>query len=211
MACLTGCLLAMSILCVSVSVSLSLSLSLPPVILPALRSSSGACLVFSSHMAFPGSYTVAIIPQQSAFQHLDSLHFFLWLKRLKELEREKDCLWAGLETLEQARMWYHQQLEENRERHDGPEPWTEYLETPSRDCLIRSRIQRVNGRLGNLMFDPNTARILPCLEEGENSDSSLQWQNTVLIQEVSRKSQKISTLERERDGLLEKLQELHRV
>ncbi|XP_048863364.1 suppressor APC domain-containing protein 1 [Brienomyrus brachyistius] len=157
-------------------------------------------------MAFPGSYTVA---QQSGLQHLDSLHFFLWLKRLKELEREKDCLWAGLEILEQARMWYHQRLEENRERHNGPEPWAEYLETPSRDCLIRSRIQRVNGSLGNLMFDPNAARILPCLER-ENSDSSLQWQNTVLIQEVSRKSQKISTLERERDGLLQKLRELHR-
>ena len=30
---------------------------------------------------------------------------------MRELEREKDCLWAGLEVLEQAQCWYHTVLQ----------------------------------------------------------------------------------------------------
>uniref|UniRef100_A0A667ZMQ0 Uncharacterized protein n=1 Tax=Myripristis murdjan TaxID=586833 RepID=A0A667ZMQ0_9TELE len=42
--------------------------------------------------------------------------FWLIIKRLKDLEREKDSLWCGLEVLERARLWYHQRLEENTAR-----------------------------------------------------------------------------------------------
>ncbi|KAJ8262035.1 hypothetical protein GJAV_G00161350 [Gymnothorax javanicus] len=64
-----------------------------------------------------GSYTVVIIPLQSSLHSLDALRFFLWLKDMKDLEKEKDCLWTGLQVLGQARLWYEGQLLENWERH----------------------------------------------------------------------------------------------
>lgn len=36
------------------------------------------------------------------------------IKRLKDLEKEKDALCSGLEILEKSRLWYLQRLEENR-------------------------------------------------------------------------------------------------
>ncbi|XP_035283009.1 suppressor APC domain-containing protein 1 isoform X2 [Anguilla anguilla] len=186
-----------------------------------------------------GSYTVVIIPLHSNLHSLDALRFFLWLKRLKDLEQEKDCLWAGLQVLEQARLWYEGRLRENRERQcfagDGTwgeafppaccghrsgqrscqkhrTPWMHgslpsFNDNPSRSCLLRSCVQRVNGSLGNLMCDPKVAAG-PCPEERADSISNLRWQNTLLIQEVSDKSREISRLEEERDSLLQQLGEL---
>lgn len=41
------------------------------------------------------------------------------VKRLRDLEKEKDALCSGLEILEKARLWYLQRLEENRARQDN--------------------------------------------------------------------------------------------
>lgn len=50
------------------------------------------------------------------------LAFFVFqIKRLKDLEKEKDALWSGLEILEKARLWYLQRLEENRAWQDSIE------------------------------------------------------------------------------------------
>lgn len=43
------------------------------------------------------------------------------IKRLKDLEKEKDALCSGLEILEKTRLWYLQRLEENRARQDSVE------------------------------------------------------------------------------------------
>ncbi|XP_018585454.1 suppressor APC domain-containing protein 1 [Scleropages formosus] len=158
-------------------------------------------------MACPGSYTVVLIPLQNSLQSLDAVRFFLWLRRLKQLEQEKDCLWTGLQVLEQVRSWYRQRLEENRQLQGGAGPRSGQLGRPSRDCLIRSCIQRVNSTLGKLMCDPIVLGV-PSPDEGGASDSGLRWQNTVLIKEVSEKSRRISVLEQERDWLLRKLSEL---
>lgn len=51
-----------------------------------------------------------------------SFCFFVFqIKRLKDLEKEKDALWSGLEILEKARLWYLQRLEENRAWQDSVE------------------------------------------------------------------------------------------
>uniref|UniRef100_A0A8C9U4G0 Suppressor APC domain-containing protein 1-like n=1 Tax=Scleropages formosus TaxID=113540 RepID=A0A8C9U4G0_SCLFO len=54
-------------------------------------------------------------------QSLDAVRFFLWV-RLRQLEQEKDCLWTGLQVLEQVRSWYRQRLEENRQLQGGAGP-----------------------------------------------------------------------------------------
>uniref|UniRef100_A0A672GSF0 Suppressor APC domain containing 2 n=1 Tax=Salarias fasciatus TaxID=181472 RepID=A0A672GSF0_SALFA len=53
--------------------------------------------------------------------NLKILCFPLQVKRMKDLEREKDALWCGLEILEKARFWYLQRLDENRARQDSME------------------------------------------------------------------------------------------
>uniref|UniRef100_UPI0037E978DC suppressor APC domain-containing protein 2 n=1 Tax=Semicossyphus pulcher TaxID=241346 RepID=UPI0037E978DC len=160
-----------------------------------------------------GSYTVVIIPLKSSLHSLDALRFYLWIKRLRDLEREKDALCSGLEILEKARLWYLQRLEENRARQDdietesGVGPCQEG-EAEARTCFLRSCIQRVNGSLGTVMSEPNvTSSSNPSLPEAV-ADSDLRWHNTVLTQEVSDKNRRISLLELEKDALLEQLDEL---
>lgn len=52
----------------------------------------------------------------------------------------------------------------------------------AQSCLIRSRIQRVNGSLGCVMSEPNViSSSNPSLPETVE-DSNLRWQNTVLTQ-----------------------------
>ncbi|XP_064794037.1 suppressor APC domain-containing protein 1-like [Oncorhynchus masou masou] len=160
----------------------------------------------------PGSYTSVIVPLRSSLYSLDALRFYLWIKRLKDLEREKDSLWAGLQVLEQARLWYRHILEDNRARQANVctragARAKEWGGEGASSCLLRSQIQRVNGSLGSLMSMPNVISCpsSPKRNGVEVSDSELRWQNTVLVQEVSEKNVKISLLERERDSLLQEL------
>ncbi|XP_054480950.1 suppressor APC domain-containing protein 1 [Anoplopoma fimbria] len=160
-----------------------------------------------------GSYTVVIIPLRTGLYSLDALRFYLWVKHLKDLEKEKDALCSGLEILEKARLWYLQQLEENRARQNNIETKSgvgsgQGGAAEARSCLLRSRIQRVNGSLGSVMSEPNvTTGSNPCLHDPV-ADSDLRWHNTVLTQEVSDKNRQISKLELEKNTLLEKLDEL---
>ncbi|XP_055793068.1 suppressor APC domain-containing protein 1-like [Salvelinus fontinalis] len=158
----------------------------------------------------PGSYTMVIIPLRSSLYSLDALRFYLWIKRLKNLEREQDYLWAGLQVLEQARLWYRHRLEDNRSRQANvgtgagarAEVWGgEGVSS----CRLRSQIQRVNGSLGSLMIEPNVTGCPSSPKRVEVSDNELRWQNTVLVQEVSEKNFQISLLELERDRLLQEL------
>nr|XP_046235671.1 suppressor APC domain-containing protein 1 [Scatophagus argus]XP_046235672.1 suppressor APC domain-containing protein 1 [Scatophagus argus] len=160
-----------------------------------------------------GSYTVVIIPLRTSLYSLDALRFYLWIKRLKDLEQEKDALCSGLEILEKTRLWYLQRLEENRARQFNTEAKSGAgcsmdSASEARSCLLRSLIQRVNGSLGSVMSEPNvTSSSIPSLPEAV-ADSDLRWHNTILTQEVSNKNHQISMLELEKDALLEQLDEL---
>ncbi|XP_072310914.1 suppressor APC domain-containing protein 1-like [Eucyclogobius newberryi] len=152
-----------------------------------------------------GSYTVVIIPLKSALYSLDALRFYLWIKRLKDLEQEKDVLWCGLDVLDKARLWYLQRLQQNRQRQDHGAPT---CSSEADSCLQRCRIQRANGSLGSVMNEPNvTSSNLSSLPEAV-IDSALRWHNTVLTQEVSDMNHHISLLQREKDALVEQLEDL---
>ncbi|XP_044041585.1 suppressor APC domain-containing protein 1 isoform X2 [Siniperca chuatsi] len=155
-----------------------------------------------------GSYTVVIIPLRTSLYSLDALRFYLWIRRLKDLEKEKDALCSGLEILEKTRLWYLQRLEENRARHKSGVSSCQEGAAEAQCCLLRSRIQRVNGSLGSVMSEPNaTSSSNPALLDAV-ADSDLRWHNTVLTQEVSDKNRQISILLLEKDALLEQLDEL---
>ncbi|XP_040886285.1 suppressor APC domain-containing protein 1 [Toxotes jaculatrix] len=165
------------------------------------------------HPSVSGSYTVVIIPLKTSLYSLDALRFYLWIKRLKDLEKEKDALWSGLEILERARLWYLQRLKDNRVRQDNIETKSGFGSfhegaAEARSCLLRSRIQRVNGTLGSVMSEPNVmSNSNPSLPEAV-ADSDLRWHHSVLTQEVSNKNRQISMLKLEKDALLEELDEL---
>ncbi|XP_047658205.1 suppressor APC domain-containing protein 1-like isoform X2 [Tachysurus fulvidraco] len=57
------------------------------------------------------SYTVMIVPLRS--NSLDSLRFFLWVKQLQELERQKDITWLNLQTSEQTQYCIRSRPERN--------------------------------------------------------------------------------------------------
>lgn len=160
-----------------------------------------------------GSYTVVIIPLKTSLCSVDALRFYLWIKRLKDLEKEKDALWSGLEILEKARLWYLQRLEENSAWQESIESRSGFVSrnedgAEARSCLLKSRIQRVNGSLGSVMSEPNAMTSSnPSLLEAV-ADSDLRWHNSVLTQEVKNKNCQISLLEQEKHALLNQLHAL---
>lgn len=163
--------------------------------------------------AGPDSYTVVIIPLRTSLHSLDALRFYLWIKRLKDLEKEKDVLCSGLEVLEKTRLWYLQRLQENKAKKDVVKADCAFgsiydATSETQSCLIRTLIQRVNGSLGSVMTEPNvTSCSVPSLVDAV-VDSDLRWRNTVLTQEVSEKNHQIAMLELEKDALLEELGDL---
>ncbi|KAG1939049.1 hypothetical protein F2P79_017162 [Pimephales promelas] len=89
------------------------------------------------------SYTVVIVPLRNRVTSLDAVHFFLWVKKLKDLEREKDLLWMGLQALEQVRESLCLKLEDyssKKEMRKGDTP-----------TLLLAQIHRVNRALRNLL------------------------------------------------------------
>ncbi|XP_067248534.1 suppressor APC domain-containing protein 1 [Chanodichthys erythropterus] len=158
-------------------------------------------------MACDDSYTVLITPLQNSLYSPDALHCFHWLKRRRDLERQKDVLWAGLQVVEQAQLWYQNRQQLNLQRHisfgtgdlDGEGRWS---------CALRSCMQRVNGSLGSLMSDSCMWYNL-ALEESGGSDWDLRWSNATLVKEVNRRNQQISRLELEKAQLLQQLVSYH--
>ncbi|KAG9271970.1 suppressor APC domain-containing protein 1-like [Astyanax mexicanus] len=84
------------------------------------------------------SYTVVIVPLQSSINSLDALRFFLWVKNLQELERERDALCLGLQALEQAwaSLSYRQENSPRQEISTAP---------------LWAQMQRINRTLHSLM------------------------------------------------------------
>ncbi|XP_073805118.1 uncharacterized protein isoform X1 [Danio rerio] len=111
-------------------------------------------------------YTAHALP--AATKHRDRL------KRRRDLEREKDVLWAGLEVVEQTQLWYQTRLQLNSQRHLS----TENVDRQGRwSCALRSSLQRVNGSLGSLMTD-SSIWINP--EENGGSDWDIRWSNAMI-------------------------------
>ncbi|CAH0404731.1 unnamed protein product [Chilo suppressalis] len=142
------------------------------------------------------------------------------LKRMKQIEQEKDVLLQGLSAVEEAREWYLKQLSEVQEkmRYAGRmgayvEPWSEAHQ--ERLELLRARVLELNRQLGalaagwrhgQLSLHMNLALPTTALVANHNSNSSvLKSQNRMLAEEVNRKNERISILEREKSALIREL------
>uniref|UniRef100_A0A8C8VFM1 Suppressor APC domain containing 2 n=1 Tax=Pelusios castaneus TaxID=367368 RepID=A0A8C8VFM1_9SAUR len=110
------------------------------------------------------------------------------LKQMKELEQEKDFLLQGLEMVERAREWYHQQIQtvQERQKHLGKNRTTKVrvaltpgTSWPCRGKTLLPKLQEVNRCLGELLSIP--------------------------AKEVTDKSERITQLEQEKSALIKQL------
>ncbi|XP_043084770.1 suppressor APC domain-containing protein 1-like [Puntigrus tetrazona] len=97
------------------------------------------------------SYTVVIVPLRNSPTSLDALRFFLWVKKLKDLEREKDLLWMGLQALEQVREKLCSNLDNDAEVPDKFSKGEMKKVFPDTPTLLLAQINRVNRTLKNLL------------------------------------------------------------
>ncbi|CAN7937021.1 unnamed protein product [Ixodes hexagonus] len=141
------------------------------------------------------------------------------LRRMKQLEQEKNCLQQGLSAIERAREWYQQRIGSVQEKmlqagkcHTAPE-----YSMDAQDERLRfqmARILDVNQHLSALIdssekgfpMHMNLAVQPPPYELHQTSIvQRLKEQNHLLTEEVSRKSEVIAQLEREKATLIREL------
>ncbi|KAK4315825.1 hypothetical protein Pmani_012981 [Petrolisthes manimaculis] len=155
------------------------------------------------------------------------------LRRLKQLEAERDMLIQGYEVVERARGWYRQQLHGISERIHYLPHSTSHTQEPSLEAQQEklhfqlARIHEVNSHLQalmdaserglashiNLAIHSASSHPLPQpssasageAEERERMVVRLKEQNHLLTEEVSNKSERITVLEREKAALLREL------
>ncbi|XP_067829790.1 suppressor APC domain-containing protein 2-like [Heptranchias perlo] len=145
------------------------------------------------------------------------------LKQMKELERERDALLHGLEMVERARDWYHQQIHgvHQRQKHIRQGFGNkDYLTDPhqNRACLLLAKIQEVNCCLSDLISSSGKMLFAHHPLNGFGSPlkvmgfqrqpiSTLKEQNRLLTKELSVKSERITILEQEKASLIKQLME----
>nr|XP_033816175.1 suppressor APC domain-containing protein 2 isoform X2 [Geotrypetes seraphini] len=140
------------------------------------------------------------------------------LKYMKELEQEKDFLIQGLEMLERAREWYHQQIQsvQERQKHLGKnQTQTEFLSEESQGHLsyLLPKLQDVNHCLSDLLsYSGKPVKSLPAVNGfvapvvGQHQTiTMLKEQNRLLTKEVTDKSDRITQLEQEKSALIKQL------
>ncbi|XP_071981567.1 suppressor APC domain-containing protein 2 isoform X2 [Engystomops pustulosus] len=135
------------------------------------------------------------------------------LKKMKEMEHEKDLLLQGLELVDRARDWYLQQIHNVQEQQRSlgkADPRSEGPQGPLIQLL--PRLQDVNRCLSELInpckasvhaaSSPSAAPLIPGQQQAVNM---LKEQNRLLTKEVSDKSDRITQLEQEKSALIKQL------
>eukprot|EP00062_Callorhinchus_milii_P017153 gi/632969217/ref/XP_007900968.1/ PREDICTED: suppressor APC domain-containing protein 2-like [Callorhinchus milii] len=140
------------------------------------------------------------------------------LKRMKELEQEKDALLQGLEVVDCAREWYLRQIQAVQERQKQVGKITDAREFCSennkkRMSQLLSKLQEVKLCLRDLISSsgkPWTASCcdvngLPAGPGNKQHVTMLKEQNRLLTKEVTAQSERITQLEQEKSALIKQL------
>ncbi|KAG7188102.1 hypothetical protein KM043_015951 [Ampulex compressa] len=143
------------------------------------------------------------------------------MKRMKQIEQEREVLLQGLAAVDKAKEWYLKQISVAQEKikHLGQmgshvEQWTEAQQ--ERLELQRARVLEVNRHLaalisswerGGLPLHMNLAFLSTPTNAQHHQDvlSKLKQQNLRLTEEVNKKGQRIALLEQEKDSLVREL------
>ncbi|KAE8585396.1 hypothetical protein XENTR_v10021300 [Xenopus tropicalis] len=156
------------------------------------------------------AYTILILPLQSS---REALTFYLWLRRMKELEQERDALLDGLQLVDKAREWYRDKLRE-AEQHKKLQCDMDLPMVPPPPLLGSSlmvQIQEVNRFLSYLISPPEkvSRRHPSCTTTTCDTLNTLKYQNELLNRELSMQSERLWKLQRENTALYRELEERH--
>ncbi|KAK3586381.1 hypothetical protein CHS0354_000907 [Potamilus streckersoni] len=160
---------------------------------------------------------VGVRRQNSRRHTLSSGVDYNMLKRMKQLEQEKDLLLQGLEVVERTRDWYHRQIlvVSEKQKALGRTSYSDYnLEAnQERMNFQRARIMDVNQHLCTLVestekgfpIHMNLAIQTTPTYSDEATIRMLKDQNKQLTEEVSHKNDRITQLEQEKGSLIREL------
>ncbi|XP_048368811.1 suppressor APC domain-containing protein 2 isoform X2 [Sphaerodactylus townsendi] len=147
------------------------------------------------------------------------------LQQMKELEKEKDFLLQGLEMVEQAQEWYHQEiriLQERQKQLGKSKVHSGLLAAGSQSQLshLLPKLQELNRCLCELLslsakplnscsaatnIPECVAVSSPPLAGPQQTINMLKEQNRLLTKEVTDKSKRITQLEQEKSALIKQL------
>ncbi|XP_063001027.1 suppressor APC domain-containing protein 2 [Elgaria multicarinata webbii] len=143
---------------------------------------------------------------------------YAMLKQMKELEKEKDFLLQGLEVVDRAREWYHQQihiLQEHQKQLGKSKVHNDLLREGSQLNLLLPKLQELNCCLCELLsfsakpLNPcgtvTNGPASPPLAGLQQTIHMLKEQNWLLTKEVTDKSERITQLEQEKSALIKQL------
>ncbi|XP_042304120.1 suppressor APC domain-containing protein 2-like [Sceloporus undulatus] len=160
------------------------------------------------------------IPKEPRRHTISNAMEYDMLKRMQELERERDALLHGLEMVDRVRDWFQHHLLEAQRRHKHMGEEASYFPDPysNQSCLLLARIQEVNLCLKNLLTSSGKPEVPPSglgvplyppgkKEFHQQAVTVLKEQNHLLIKEVSEKSDRIAQLEQEKAALCKQLKE----
>ncbi|XP_053578060.1 suppressor APC domain-containing protein 1 isoform X1 [Bombina bombina] len=164
-------------------------------------------------MAVPAAYTIIIVPLYSS---REALTFYMWLRRMKELEQERDALLDGVQLVDRAQEWYKERLheaEKQRELRCSKDPPL-VPPPPLLGTSLMVQIQEVNRFLSDLISPSEKGVRRQPSFNSRHSDilTSLKHQNKQLTRELSAQNERIWKLQRENEALYRELQErqIHR-
>ncbi|CAH1270994.1 SAPCD2 [Branchiostoma lanceolatum] len=135
------------------------------------------------------------------------------LKRMKQLEQEKDVLLQGLETVERARDWYHTRIlavQDKQKYLDAQSPSSKRLLEASQVCVnnLTAQVQQVNHHLNTLIQDTGDQGLslhmdLLTSHSGRVASPTVKTSdNCGHIQELGDKTEIIRKLEQEKSLLI---------
>ncbi|XP_053328490.1 suppressor APC domain-containing protein 2 [Spea bombifrons] len=140
------------------------------------------------------------------------------LKKMKEMEQEKDFLIQGLEMVERARDWYLQQIQMVQEQQRNlSQSHADRLPDGAFGSLnsFLPKLQEVNRCLNDLVCPGKVGVAPPPAAPGppppvapmvkQQAINMLKEQNRLLTKEVSEKSDRITQLEQEKSALIKQL------
>ncbi|XP_060094212.1 suppressor APC domain-containing protein 1 isoform X1 [Heteronotia binoei] len=174
----------------------------------------------NSSLCQAGRHRSIRMPKEPRRHTISNVMEYDVLKRMQELERERDALLQGLEMVNQVRDWFQHHLLEaqRRQKHMGTD--TNYFPESysNQSCLLLTKIQEVNTCLKNLLTSPGKPEVPPSgfgvplyppgKEFHQQAVNVLKEQNHLLIKEVSEKSDRIAQLEQEKAALCKQLKEI---
>ncbi|OCT67912.1 suppressor APC domain-containing protein 2 [Xenopus laevis] len=151
--------------------------------------------------------------EQRARRHtLTSAIDYNTLRRMKELEQERDALLDGLQLVDKAREWYRDKLRE-AEQHKKLQCDMDLPTVPPPPLLGSSlmvQIQEVNRFLSKLISPPEkVSRRHDCTTAMCDTLNTLKYQNELLNKELSMQSERLWKLQRENTALYRELEERH--